>query len=626
MSGRALLAIGCDKYDHLSPLNGAECDASCIFELLAQTNIGDYDHSRSSLLKSPTLQEARATLTAMLFGDESLDTLTIAFAGHGAVSGGSFYMAMRDSHPKALSATALSLAELLRMIADASPRQTYLVIDACQSGGLISDLNVIVKSELMGKLGTPGVTLLAMSASNEDAIEIDGNGVGTSALLECIRGNIFLQDSNPALDLVEIGRVVSARVSAAGAQTPVVWGLNLSGPAGFCKNPHSGTGNAPLRSVLVGWPDATTSEVVRNGLPHLWESYVGISSRWEPRAFLDKLSPLLCELKDDPEVLIHFARRVTDAYAMRAFESRDRFHEVQVRAACAVALLPFSNAGKVADFLASSCLEIAALVEHAVSQAIAAIDEYQFALVTGGMGDLYYLPLRISQLLGWAGFAVHARLAIGGEVEPARQCLADLFSRIFDTYSLSLVAMSDAQAPHILSVLTASSLVDLSDEAERLIGHLFSSCVQCAGRVARSDLDPSKVFSYLMARGNLTALDTNELVAQPTELALMLLRASQLFDLTDEFDSALSQLDHLALNAYLPDDYRDFGAEHISGGTNAVFQIGQDIWNVAEIDAAWPNNPLPSNPGMAMTALLASLIFTDRTAWYLLSSPLLIEG
>ncbi len=203
--------------------------------MLAQTGIGDYDASRSRLLKSPTLQEVRDNLTAMLFDEECLDTLTFAFAGHGAVSGGSFYMAMRNSRVQALSATAFPLADLFRMIAEAKPRQTYLIIDACEFGGLISDLNVILKSEVMGELGTPGMTLLAMAASNEAAAEIDGNGVGTKVLLECIRGEIFLQDSNPALDLVEIGRAVSERVSATGGQTPVVWGLNLSGPAGFAR-------------------------------------------------------------------------------------------------------------------------------------------------------------------------------------------------------------------------------------------------------------------------------------------------------------------------------------------------------------------------------------------------------
>ncbi|OYY74790.1 MAG: hypothetical protein B7Y43_19375 [Sphingomonas sp. 28-62-20] len=69
-------------------------------------------------------------------------------------------MAMQDSRVHALSATALSLADLFRIIAEASPKQTYLVIDACESGGLISDLNVILKSEVMGEQHRRARTLL----------------------------------------------------------------------------------------------------------------------------------------------------------------------------------------------------------------------------------------------------------------------------------------------------------------------------------------------------------------------------------------------------------------------------------------------------------------------------------
>ena len=47
-----------------------------------------------------------------------------------------------------------------------------------------------------------------------------------------------MQDTNPALDLIEIGRSVSESISQAGGQTPVVWGLNLYGPSSFCRNPH----------------------------------------------------------------------------------------------------------------------------------------------------------------------------------------------------------------------------------------------------------------------------------------------------------------------------------------------------------------------------------------------------
>lgn len=626
MSGRALLAIGCDAYDYLDRLNCAEADADALFTLLIKPSIGDYDVERSRLLLSPTLQEVRGALATMLFEGEALDTLTITFAGHGAVSSGSFYMATRDSRIHALSATALSLADLFRMIAEAAPKQTYLVIDACESGGLISDLNVILKSEVMGKFGTPGITLLATAASNEDAVEAGGHGIGTAALLECVRGEIFLQDGSPALELVEIGRAVSQRVSASGAQTPVVWGLNLYGPSSFCKNPHFGMSDAPLRSVLTGWPNVVTTNAIRAGLPRLWEPYVAVPTRWKPREFLDQLAPIMDTLKDDPSVLLSFIKRVSGTFAMRAQESQDRFCEIEVRAVCAIALLPFSDEPKVIEILGVQSIEIAELVELAIGNVIDAVDAYRYALVTGGLGDLYHLPIRLSKLMGWAGFAVHARRVMGLNADVAASRLASLLNRIFDTYSLSLVAMSDCQTPYILSAITACAELGLRDAAERVLGYMFASTVACGGRVARSDLDASKILDYLIARGNQPAQLAIETIAQPTELVLALLRLSRLFDLAEEFDTSLSALDHLALNAYLADNYEQFGQEYIMGGTNAVFLVGHDFWTIAEMEAAWPSFPVPDQPAVAMTALLASLLFPDRSPWFLLPEPSPMAG
>jgi hypothetical protein len=626
LNSRALLTIGCDTYDYVKSLTGAEADATNIYDLLIQPEVGDYDASISRVLLSPTLQEVRDALKAILFSGVDLDTLTIAFAGHGAVSGGSFYMATRDSQLNALSATALSLADLFRMIAEAGPKQTYLIIDACQSGGLISDLNVILKSEVMGELGTPGITLLATAAANESALEIAGHGVGTTALLECVRGDIFLQDNNPALDLVEIGRAVSERVSDAGGQTPVVWGLNLYGPSSFCKNPQAGTGNAPLRSVLVGWPDAATAAAIRVGLPRIWEPYVAIPTRWEPRVFLDRLAPLMSDLQAEPDVLINLVQRVSEACAVRAEGAADHFREIEVRATCAVAMLPYSADPKISAHLVSMAVEIGALIESEIAEIVQGIDAYRYALLTGGMGDLYYLPIRLSKLLGWTGFAVLARLTTEAENEPAALVFAQLFAKIFETYSLSLVAMSDCQAPYIMTALTAATQIGLHDDGERLLGHLFASTIECEGRVARADLDPSKVLGYLLARHNNNAQPGIELVAQPTELFLALLRLSRLFDLPDEFDSSLHLVDHLTVNAYLPEDYRHFGTEHILGGTNAVFQVGHDFWAIADLEAAWPNFPMPGSDGAALTSILASLLFPDRSPWFLVPLPTLIEA
>jgi len=625
MTARALLAIGCDAYEHLNPLTGAEGDARGIFEALIRPEVGDYDAALSRLLLSPTLQEVRDALTAILFGNAVPDTLTITFAGHGAVSGGSFYMATRDSRHVALSATALSLADLFRMIAEATPAQTYLIIDACQAGGLIADLNVILKSDVMGQLGTPGITLLATAASNESALESAGSGVGTTALLDCIHGDIFLQDTAPALDLVEIGRAVSQRVSAAGGQTPVVWGLNLYGPSSFCKNPHAGTGNAPLRSVLVGWPDPNTANAIRARLPQLWGPYVSIATRWNPREFVDRLMPILLDVSADPVVLSTFAHRIADACGARGLESSDRFREIEVRAACAAALLPFSRSPQAIAHLSETGTALGLLVEAAVNDVVATIDQDRFALVIGGMSDLYNLPVRLTKLLGWAGFAVHARLAAETNPAPAVTAFANLFDRLLENYPLALVAMCDCQAPFVLAATTAAAQVGLKEQAEKLLGYMFASCVECQGRVAKVDLSSDLILNYLMVRHHKQLDQHLEMVAQPSELAMTLLRASRLLDLSDEFDLSLEALDHLSVNAYLPEDYQQFTAHQIEAGTNAVFRIGQDFWSIAELERSWPIFPMPENAGVALVSTLSSFLFPDRTPWFLIPLPGLIE-
>lgn len=620
MNGRALIAIGCNAYDHLSPLSGGEADAQDVFDTLMLPTVGDYDVARSRVLLSPRLDEVRAVLREVLFDVGPLDTLTLTFAGHGTVAAGSFYMALRDTRPQGLSATALPLADVLRMVAEAAPKQTYIFIDACEAGGLIADLNVILKSEVMGEIGTPGVTLVATAAAKQSAIEQAGRGIGTSALLDCVRGDVFLQDISPALDLAEIGRAVSDRVSDAGGQTPVVWGLNLYGPSSFCRNPHAGSNDAPLRSVLVGWPDAGSMAVIREGLQNLWKPFVDLPHDWEPRALLDGLAPLLAGLGDDASVAVGLVSRIEEAFAGRARESNDRFREIELRAAFAVSLLPRSDDPMVEAHLMATCTRLVGLVETAIADVVSALNGYEFALLNGGLEELYQLPIRLTKLLGWAGFAVHAHLMTGQDVSSAAERLEELYQGILATYSLSLVAINDCQAPYILTALTASKHAGSTESAEQLLGYLFVSAIQCRGRVARVNIDPSKILSYLISRIDQADEPNLELVAQPTELVSVLLRASRLFDLHDEFDLSLCALDHLAIIAYLPDDYRGFGDEVITGGINVVRHIGHDIWTVDELETSWPVVQQPPAPGQAMAAVVASLLYPDRSPWFLLPS------
>jgi hypothetical protein len=614
---RVLLAIGCNQYDHLGPLGGAEHDAQQLFDLLIKPQVGDYDPATSRILLSPTADEVKGALKEILFGGYTPETLTITFAGHGGVTAGSFYMATRESRPNALSATSFALADLFRMIAEAAPQQTYIIIDACEAGGLTADLNVILKADLIGKFGTPGISLLATAASDEGAGENEKGGFGTSAVLACITGDVVLQDTSAVLDLVEIGRAVSTRVSKAGGQTPVVWGLNLYGPPSFCKNPHAGTGNAPLKSLLAAWPEPESAEQIRALIPNLWEPYVTLPKKWNARAFVERLAPAFNSLKNSPQALSTFARRTADDFGAQAATAKDRFREIEVRAACAVALLPYVESREVAEEIEAMSMSVARLVESVLTDVVASLDEFEFALTNDGLVELYRLPIKLTRLFGWAGYVFHTHVAAGEAPDSARSLLAELSVRLFKTYALSLVSMNDEQAAHAAIVLTAMSASGLKEEGEQLIGHLFSSAVLCGGRVASRFIEPDKTLPYLLARHRGLLEKRLDLVAQPTELVAVLLRAAPLFNLADEFDGSLILLDHLSINAYLPEAYLDFGAERIEAGVNATFQIGHTVWTIEDIEKAWPEFAQPGSLAEGLAAMLSSLIFNDRVPWFL---------
>lgn len=614
---RVLLAIGCNDYDHLDQLGGAEQDAKQLFDVLIRPEVGDYDPVNSRILLSPTAGEVKDALASILFNGDTPDTLTITFAGHGVVSAGSFYMATRESRSDALSVTSFALADLFRMISEAAPQQTYIIIDACEAGGLTADLNVILKADLIGKHGTPGISLLATAASDQTAGEDDKGGLGTSAVLSCVKGDIVLQDTSPVLDLVEIGRTVSTRLSEAGGQTPVVWGLNLYGPPSFCKNPHAGTGNAPLKSLLAAWPDPESAKQIRALIANLWEPYVTLPKKWNARDFVDQLAPAFDSLKETPSALITFARRTADDFGAQAATAKDRFREIEVRAACAIALLPYSQNDEVAQEICAMGIGIAHLAQSVLNGIVSSLYEYEFALTNDGLAELYYLPMKLTRLLGWAGYVFQAHAASWDDTGGARTLLADLSERLFATYALSLVTMNDSQAAHAAIALTAMNASGLKEEGEQLIGHLFSSAVHCGGRVASRFIEPDKTLIYLLARQRGLLGECLDLVAQPTELLTVLLRAAPLFELAEEFDRSLVHLDHLAINAYLPEAYLGFGAERIEAGFNLTFQIGHTVWTVDEIEKAWPEFAQPRSLAEGLAAMLSSLIFNDRVPWFL---------
>lgn len=620
---RVLLAIGCNIYNHASALTGAEDDARRVFEALIREDVGEYAPTSSKLLLSPTSDQVRKAVREVLFSVGAIDTFTFFFAGHGSVKSGSFYMWMRDTQPEAQSVSALSLSELFRGLNEAAPQQSNIIIDACESGGLVSDLGVILKTELLGDAGTPGITLVATSAQDEVARETDAGGFGTNAILDCIEGRDMVQDSASALDLVEIGRRISDRLKTYG-QSPVVWGLNLYGPPRFCRNPFFGTDPArPLRDIIQAWP-STSDASVREHYDELWRAYSSVSgSSWDACEFSCIVKKALFPLASAPDVLAGFAGRLGAATLQRAELSEDPFRRALVSATFGVCLLPYLEHGAVQRIVRRFVDSTSSSLIAAGSRLAADLSTDRYALLAkrgGCLSDLFYLPLRIAKVLGWLAAL---RWLLSAQ-DPRRPKAVELFSVVLrimlNDYTGSVLAMTDAQAPYWAVAFSGAIDAGLNEEAEQLAGLLFHSFVTCRGQLARFDIPVENTLDYLRARHANHFAQCLDLIERPNESLTILLRVAMLVQLDEVFDESLWEIDGVCFSAYLNDDFSQYGAQTMTGGQNLMWTIGQDVFRVSDLVESWPAIPRYGCDLTAALVILSSLLYTDRVPWFCLES------
>lgn len=617
---RVLLAIGCNEYDEADPLTGAVPDAQRIFDALVRADSAWYDAGRSRLLRSPTLDQARAVLRDMLFMGPPIETFTFFFAGHGGVHAGSFYMWLKDTMKAAQSVSALALADLFRSINESAPRQTNIIIDACESGGLVDDLGVLLKPELLGDVGTPALTLFATSGRNQYAGETAAGGLGTNALLDCIEGRELINDTVGALELVDIGRRVAAKLQPEG-QNPVVWGLNLYGPPSFCRNLRfSSDGLERLRDFVQSWP-TQTDDMVKANQDALWTSYLSVSGDWSQERFQRLVRSMAQAPQLSPHQIAALIERLAAAFLQRAGQCEDPYRRVLVAAILAASLLPHVEdpaAYAVAERLVG---EVAKALLDANACLISSLSADRFALLSsrsGGLAELYFLPLRISQVLGLAAAGPYVALAEEHRAQALFQ-MKVLLLLILEHYERSLVALNDSQASSWCICLAQASELGLMDEGERLAGLLFYSLTASGGRVARGDLPADDALPYLLAKMSGDYSGVAELIARPMETITVLLKAARLFDLQEVFDESLWRLDGVSFSAYMPADLAHFNDEIMRGGENVVWTIGHDVFRTSDFLATWPSMmPTPDTAITKALSVLSALTLPDRQAWFLL--------
>jgi hypothetical protein len=526
-----------------------------------------------------------------------------------------------------LSASALGMTDLFSTLNEAQPRQSNIILDACQAGGIVTDLHALLKPELIGGAQTPGITIFASSAADQYASEDEEGGFGTTELMGCIDGRVVVQTVRPTLDLLEVGKAAASLVSDKyPAQTPVLWGLNLYGEGTLCNNPHYAGIMPAIPSFPRIAPGSPQYHAIRGDAEAIWREFLSIDGDFDSRRLLQRIVPIIVASASDPADAAVFARGLAKAFSIRAAGSSDIFRGAEVMAACSVALLERAHEGPIEATIVDIASQALELTSAAIAETATLLNEDKYALLSdkSGLGDLFYLPLRLSRILGWIGAQHFIGQWTGRPDAFDEGAVEAIVQRVLDAYSLSLVSVSDVQAPYLLTFLSCCRDRGRSDAAESIIGHMANSLVASNGNVASPDIDPHRVFEFLNRHLDTNFRDAFDLLARQCELLSVLLLMGHRFGLQDALDPDLNLLDHVSLNVFLPRDHREFGKSTIRNGINHTYEIGRGIWTLEEFSSAWDSDCVPqinADPYVKLTsvkigALYAALLFPDRSPWF----------
>ena len=623
-----LLCIGCDRYDALRPLRGAEKDAQAVLELLKGQD-GVYDPRWSRLLLSPGVQQIKDALDGAFPMGEEVDLFTFFFAGHACVKTASFYLCAQDSNPDRLSTTAFPISLLFTAVNEFRPREVNLVIDACQAGGSSFDLSQLAKPEIIGCSQSSSISFLGACSADQFAGESDEGGFLTRELIRCLTGEQEVQAKLPFLDLMEVGAVVCRALGASHPdQKPIRWGLSLFGTGHFARNPHFDAGGAdrafPVANVS---PRSNVGRSVRSHSAALWDEYRATRTDPNPRRLLDLLHDVLEGAGNDVGEMIAFLQGLSPTLMLSAQSSSDSFAPSQCLATCAASLLPWIHMDNARRYTRDALRHLMTLNESRWKELLALVKTRRHALLNSReiVADIYYLPMRIAKTLGWIGLSTALARLLPELDDRSDSERFDLVSRIVEEYAAAIVSVSEEQAPHLYVFVKACLLSGRRDLAERVTNSYFGSLVERKGNITRPGTDGVGALRYMLSLGHEQFRPPEWRPANPSQLLAILLLLGSTLGLGRAWD--LRALDRKVLGVFLPADYRDFTQSVIEKGVNHTQQVGFGVWSLKgfreQFDRAFKES-LSSRtsaflPEEAALCTISALLFPDRV-------PLLLEA
>ncbi|AYL15843.1 caspase family protein [Pseudomonas syringae] len=627
---KVLLCIGCDDYQSLNKLSGAERDALAIHTALSTGPLSNIKPADAYLLDSPARHQLDATLLDIQDRYDEIESFTLFFAGHGGEANESYFLCLSDTRADRLSTTGFALSRLFEFFNELKAAHCNVIIDACNAGGMVSNLGILLKPEVIGQAKTFGVSFFVSSAADQYAGETSRGGYGTLALLKVLDGEIDTGSRARMLDLVDIGRPAAQYVAeqTQGGQMPSVWGVNLYGHMPLFGNPHATDNPTSSLLGLTGIsPASLGGQAISSQSAELYALMFAPEHELTPEKLFPVLTKFVDRLADIPNSVAPFIGGIWQSLEKSTGRHANSFSRVELSATCIALLLGTSHKDSTSrDCIEGLAHEIVGEVEHLLRDIVQGLQENPSSLCRHGIPDLFYLPQRISRILGWAGAAVHLARELGISNAPLREALEQLSVFLMEHYASVCAGMSEDEAPYWAAFLTAIKTDDLNGLGELVVSTLINAFVEHEGRLARPLLPGKDAYAYLKARADKDSAALKPLCNSPSETLSLVFLMSGRHSLEEELDYNLTSLDHAHLNIFIPQSYLEFSQPFVPNGINHVFQIGHKVWTVADVAERWKTACIPQmendtslrHATTRIGALCASLIFPDRVPWFLL--------
>jgi hypothetical protein len=611
---RLVLSIGCDKYSYLGELSGAEHDAKAIFDLLVES--GAYS-SKSKLLLSCTVAEYKSALADMLYSEEKVDLFTFFFAGHGITIFESFYLAFADTKPEQLPISGMNFSELARSVVSAMPRHANLILDTCNSSGLGYDLPAVLKHTLMGSAGTTGVSFLASAAADQSALEIAGEGVFSKNLARILRGDVVIQRNKRYLSMSEIGTSLMPMIRPETSQTVSFWALNVQGPDQVALNPHYDRAGAAIDEFQASVLRRTALST--QGISRLRQFGVGLDE-FDESQFRVAVRQIDEELSNAESSALLYG--LMEGFRPEAQSHPDTFLESRMCAVVLGYLVRNSNASPENYEMMQEVLEWMIEADtRALGLLRRQIADHSNALVDREhlFSELYFLPLRLSAILGRLGVALLCRS--GPDVLEYER----IARQVLNIYGNSVLAISDRQAADFLVFYVGAWSHKWTDICEEVVGRLYYDVIESYGNIAELDIESNEIWRFLSQRYKPDYSADASIYASPSDLLTVILTCASLSLLDEAVDETLILLDHKSVNYFAPEEILSFGVDERLKGTNHIYSIGHGIWTCSDVRREWSylRDKMVfadrHSEGTEIASAASGLSFRDRVPWHILA-------